>query len=307
MDHTNSKRRSIGSPGELLVVIDDELQKSEIKSIIADFADEEFPCIPQWEPTFKMVTISPNEFEGYFKLYRNIIIVRQTRFPVEKIEYLHNVWANHQQVMKLNICEVKSFGSLFSTNKSQIYNFLYYGDIVAMQKANLKAENTIAKQFLNDKYGVDMVLPKDFRLIKDTLDFSWFRFDKYETTQNIVMYSFNVNKVNLLDVKCLVRLRDSICRTYISGPFLNSYMTTEKSLPIRYNELIINNTKVIEIRGLWKVEGYFMGGPFVDYFVRDSKNQKLIWIEGFAYAPRKQNKSFYVRQIESILHSVSCS
>lgn len=306
MHQTNSKSRPMGAPGELLLVIDNELRKSEVKSVIADFAEEEFPCIPQSEPTFKMTTITPNEFEGYFKLYRNIIIVRQIRFPDKKIEYLKNVWASHQQVLKLNVSQIKSFGSLFSGNRSQIYNFLYYGDINIMQKANVKGADVAIQQFIKNRYGLNMVLPKGFRLVRDTLNFSWFRFDKLETIQSVVLHSFDMKDMKSLNTNDLVNLRDSICKTYIPGPYANSYMSTEKALPIVSNKLIVNNTEVIEIRGLWKVKGYFMGGPFVDYFVRDEKNQKLIWIEGFAYAPHKQNKSFYVRQIESILHSVNC-
>ncbi|WP_027473720.1 DUF4837 family protein [Saccharicrinis fermentans] len=76
------KSRSIGAPGELLVVMDTQLQHSQVKKMIADFANEEFPCIPQPEATFKLSNIKPNDFEGHFKAYRNIIIIRQKKSKI---------------------------------------------------------------------------------------------------------------------------------------------------------------------------------------------------------------------------------
>ena len=68
--------------------------------------------------------------------------------------------------------------------------------------------------------------------------------------------------------------------------------------------MLVNSLDVIELRGLWKVEGYFMGGPFVNYFIRNHQANTLLMVQGFVHAPKKQNKAFYVRQVESILQSV---
>ncbi|TLX70841.1 DUF4837 family protein [Labilibacter sediminis] len=304
MHQSNSKGRAIGAPGELLLVMDNDLQNSEVKSLLVDFARDEFPCIPQPEPTFKMTTITPTAFEGHFKAYRNIIIVNQNKSGENDIQYQKDVWASHQQVLKVTIDEVHAFASLFSNNRNKIFDFLYYGDIKSMQKANLNGADAATKDFIKSRYGINMVLPRGYRLVKDTLNFSWFRFDKLETIQSVVLHSFDMPDVESLNCTDLVALRDSVCKTYIPGPYAKSYMVTEKALPVLIKTLKINNTEVIEIRGLWKVNGYFMGGPFVDYFIKDEKQNKLIMIEGFVYAPKKQNKAYYVRQIESILHSM---
>ncbi|WP_075591227.1 DUF4837 family protein [Labilibacter marinus] len=297
------KSRSIGAPGELLIVMDKDIQQSPIKSVLVDFAKEEFPCIPQPEPIFRLTIITPNDFEGHFKAYRNILIVKQNQAE-PAVKYKNNLWASHQQVVEINAADETKFKTVFEENRTQVLEYLYYGDIRTLQKANLKGADAATQRFVNDKYGVNIVLPKGYKLIKDTANFSWFRFDRLETALHVVIHTFDLDSVGALNSDNLIELRNYVGETYIPGPSETTFMQTETQLPVLTNRLMVNGIDVIELRGLWKVEGFFMGGPFVSYCIPDLENNKLLLIDGFVYAPQKQNKAYYVRQMESILHSV---
>jgi hypothetical protein len=54
---------------------------------------------------------------------------------------------------------------------------------------------------------------------------------------------------------------------------------------------------------LWRVEGDFMGGPFVNITFVDEKTSRLVILDGFVYAP-KYDKRDYLRQVEALMHSV---
>ncbi|GAF01509.1 hypothetical protein JCM21142_117 [Saccharicrinis fermentans DSM 9555 = JCM 21142] len=272
--------------------------------MIADFANEEFPCIPQPEATFKLSNIKPNDFEGHFKAYRNIIIIRQKKIKNTNIRYKKNVWATHQQLIEIDIPNIASFSTAFEEHRTRIFNFLYEGDIKTMQLANQKGADQKLSHYIHKKYGINMALPKGFKLMKDTADFCWFTFDRLATSTHIVIQSFNIKNLSSINNEYLVYLRDSIGKAFIPGPSELSYMQTEKRLPVMAKNKQINNMNITEIRGLWKVEGFFMGGPFVNYFIRDKAHDRLLMIDGFIYAPQKQNKAHYVRQMESILRSV---
>lgn len=304
---SGSKIRSIGAPGELLLVIDHAVEKTIVKTIISDFANTEFPGIPQPESTFRLTTISPGDFEGHFKSYRNIIVIKSGILQKAKIKFQKEVWASNQQVVEINYDDEKSFVDLFNSHKTQLFNFLYKGDIISMSEANKKGADEATKRFIKEKYNLNMVLPQGYRLVKDTAGFTWFRFDRLETIQSIIIYEFNMDSVASLSLDNLVALRNSVGRNYVPGPQEDTFMTTVMALPVMYNNVVNNNIDVMELRGLWKVEGYLMGGPFVNYFLVDEENHKLLMVEGFVFAPKKQNKAFYVRQIESILQSVSFS
>ncbi len=298
------KNRAIGAPGELLLVIEKELQSTDVYKTIKSFANKAFPCIPQPESTFKLTTITPNEFEGHFKAYRNIIIIKRKHVAEPIVRCNKNVWATFQQVVEFELEEFDLFSTFFKENEDLLQNFLYYGDINSMKHANLKGSNVSTKRFIKDKHGIEIVLPNNFLLVKDTTDFSWFRYDKLETSMHVVIHSFDLNNEDYLNSNDLIAFRDSLGKKFIPGPYKNTYMQTEKELPVQINKLAVNNSDVVEIKGLWKVEGYFMGGPFVNFVIFNESKNKLLMVDGFIHAPEKQNKAYYVRQMESILHSI---
>ncbi|NLI63696.1 MAG: DUF4837 family protein, partial [Bacteroidales bacterium] len=59
----------------------------------------------------------------------------------------------------------------------------------------------------------------------------------------------------------------------------------------------------MEVRGLWKVKGDFMGGPFVSHARVDEVNQRVIVAEVFVYAPDKLKRNL-IRQIEASLYTL---
>jgi hypothetical protein len=64
----------------------------------------------------------------------------------------------------------------------------------------------------------------------------------------------------------------------------------------------IDSKYTFEMRGLWKVENEFMGGPFISYSVLDQEKSKILHLYGFVYAP-KLNKRNYIRQLDAILRT----
>ena len=57
------------------------------------------------------------------------------------------------------------------------------------------------------------------------------------------------------------------------------------------------------MRGLWKVQNDFMGGPFVSLTVLDPSKKRVVTVEGNVYAP-KNNKRNYIRQLEAMIYSL---
>ena len=57
------------------------------------------------------------------------------------------------------------------------------------------------------------------------------------------------------------------------------------------------------MRGLWKMVGDMMGGPFVSHARLDEKNQRVVVAEGFVYAPETDKRNF-IRRIEAALYTL---
>jgi hypothetical protein len=86
---------------------------------------------------------------------------------------------------------------------------------------------------------------------------------------------------------------------------LQSYLVTETAIafkPVLTREISFHGKYAIEMRGLWRTNNLTMGGPFLSYALVDEKTGMLYYIEGFTYAPGKEQREI-MRELEVILNT----
>jgi len=101
----------------------------------------------------------------------------------------------------------------------------------------------------------------------------------------------------------VIKQRNSFLKRYIPGAVPNSWMTTEMRTGLKIKKFLYGKKYYSEVRGLWRVENDFMGGPFLSLTTTMPDNKNLITVEGYVYAP-KYEKREYIRQLEAILYSI---
>ena len=57
-----------------------------------------------------------------------------------------------------------------------------------------------------------------------------------------------------------------------------------------YLQLLIGDRMWVEMYGLWEVENYFMGGPFVSYTTVNKATNEVVTIDCYVYYPTLYNK-----------------
>jgi hypothetical protein len=101
----------------------------------------------------------------------------------------------------------------------------------------------------------------------------------------------------------IVKIRDSIGGLYIHGTTENSQMVTEDS----YSPYLLNTTldgmKAYQTKGNWELRNDTMSGPFINYSIIDEKNNRILIIEGFCYAPSTPQRDL-MHELESIIKSI---
>ena len=80
-------------------------------------------------------------------------------------------------------------------------------------------------------------------------------------------------------------------------------MQIERRMIPTYHEISFHGGFAAEVRGLWRMENDFMGGPYYSLTFYDEPNARLITVEGYAYAPYFDKRP-YMREIEGIVKSV---
>ena len=79
-------------------------------------------------------------------------------------------------------------------------------------------------------------------------------------------------------------------------------MSIESEAPVYFREYTKDNRYYAELRGLWKLENGFMGGPFISITTLDESRNRVVTAEGFVFAPGKAKRN-YLRELEAILQT----
>jgi hypothetical protein len=65
----------------------------------------------------------------------------------------------------------------------------------------------------------------------------------------------------------------------------------------------VNGKQVLVNRGMWRMENYFMAGPFVLYSFYNDQEKKVLAVEGFVLHPTKEKRKF-IRELEAMISTV---
>ena len=111
----------------------------------------------------------------------------------------------------------------------------------------------------------------------------------------------NVEK--LYDLQKIIELRDSIGKIFVPGRNVGSYMLTEKAYEPYFKRMKIKEFNAIETRGTWELKNDFMAGPFLNYMINDTVNNRFLMLDGFVFSPSSRKREM-IFEIEAIYKSL---
>ncbi len=293
-----------GNPSEVVLIIDKHNWKSRIGDSIQKLLLSELYGLPQSEPMFDLVHIPSKAFSSIFQTHRNLILTQiSSEIKKPKITLQRNVWAAPQVVIKIVAPNDSSFIKIFQDNKNAILDTLLKSERTRLIKNYKKYESYAIVNHLENKYKISMHIPKNYTISVSRKKFVWLSHETPEISQGIIAYTYQYKNTSMFSAENLIKMRDSIFKKNVPGPAKGSYMVTEKLIEPSYKEIMFNGKYAVLIKGLWKVKGDFMGGPFISLSTFDKERNRIVTVEGFVYAP-KFDKRNYLRQVEAILYTL---
>lgn len=298
---------SSGKVNEMVVVIDHELWKGEVGNQVREIFAKDIVGLPQPEALYRIINVAPVNFNNIFKGARNILIVQKVEGEKAKLDMATNVYAMPQVVETLQANSDESLIASLKKMKETMVSKYKEQDLHSVQSRYKKiARNDIADF---DSKGISIILPNTYLPIEHEGDFWWYRSDikegKHYPSLNFMLYITPMEGEFDLSGSKIISTRDSISKRYIQGPVDGTYMQTEtraEYAPKMFNTLV-GEYIAIETRGLWRIEGDFMGGPFINYTIFDEKNKRVITAEGFIYAAGVKKRD-YMFEMEAIIKSL---
>ncbi len=301
------KPSATGKAGELLVVTSETKWTGPAGDLIRENFASPVPMLPQAEPSFNMIQIKNEAFVKLFETHRNLLFVNFDKtIEKGKIEIQRNVWSYPQMVIRVTVPDENILERLLDKNREQFVNLYVENERERMINAYNRMLNHQAKNWVRENLDLKISVPEGYFIAKQTPEFVWLR---QTGTREDLDLGLLISVLPYKDPgkdfnhENIWARRDSLTKKHIPGTFPDSYMTTYPDIPPLFREINFNGNYAVEARGLWKVEGDFMGGPFINVTFVDEKQSRIINIDGFVYAPGFEKRD-YLRQVEALMYSV---
>jgi len=298
---------STGRTNGILTVVKTSQWVGEVGDALRSVLGEHIVGLPQPETQLSVSQVAPRGFIRMMKMNRNILVIEQS--DTVKIATIRNKYAAPQTIVYLTAKDKKGLIALIEQRGKEVIATFKAADIQFLQHYFYKKKLATTSFKTLGKLGIDFTIPKEFRLVDDTGAFFWLRQHlksglRGDGNNNLLVYSLPLPaNYDALTTAQILAARDTIGKTYLPGSKEGRYMITEALFTPETTTTTIAGMPAYETRGKWEVKNDFMAGPFLNYTIVDTANNRLLVVEGFTYAP-SINKREFVFELEAIAKSL---
>ena len=294
-----------GLPYEMLVVMDDAQWERPLGRAVFNVLDSDVPGLPQSERSFRITRVEPSGMNSnMFRIMRNIIKVdvQKDRYTQPKLKFSRDVYSYPQMVVTLQAPDEESLAKFVEENAQSIIDFFTRAEMNREINNLREKHNPNVSRLAQEILGVDVWVPWEVNKFKRGKDFLWATTDNGKKDMSIVLYSYPYTDTNTFTLDYFLAKRDSVMKANIPGGPEGSYMTTNHDY-VYVEDATVHGKYAQVARGLWRMQGDRMGGPFVSHSRVDEVNGRVIVAEAFIYAPEELKRDL-IRRMEAALYTL---
>jgi hypothetical protein len=290
-----------GTSNLLTIVSDDNVWKGETGDSIRKAFAAPIYGLPQAEPTFTLKQMRPKVFHEFVKKSRTFVEFKKD--SVAGVKYVTDLYARPQLGVFITGKNLQEIQTVLKENSTEITKKIK--QIELDYKTQEMSKNLLDIQEVSNLFNIDLTVLFSYRIAKTTENFAWLRKDVKNGDLNLLIYElpYGSIKKDSTSLNSVIKIRDSIGKSYIPGPLADSYMITEKNFLPFLSSTTIDKKTTLETRGVWDVKNDFMAGPFINYVIDDKLNNRQLVLEGFTYAPQIAKRD-YMFELEAIIRSL---
>lgn len=316
MHSIQTGENATGKPYELVVVCAQQAWLSELGDTLQSILKQPVVELPIYEPMFDVMRILPNNFKSLTERHRNILVVNVSpdiKEPAMVVKY--DATAKPQIYVVAQGPDNHSLAQYISDNRD---NLLY-----VLEKAERDRKVNYAYTYpspsltplVEQTFSIKMPIPDDYALRTKSDDMVWISQEFPTSSEGFFIYKYPYEGIESLKLDALIKARNRFA-SRIPGPREGSYMTTvskvvdetgENYIPTKpdYKTIKIGEQPWIVMNGLWEVENYYMGGPFVSYTTVNKTTNEVITIDCYVYHPKKPQKRNMLRDLQHLVYMVN--
>ncbi|WP_299121253.1 DUF4837 family protein [uncultured Winogradskyella sp.] len=293
---------SNGNLNTISIVADNILWEDSVGENIRNIFASPLNGLPTDEPMFNMKQIPPQVFDGFAARSRIVLkIEKGSEEPSTKI--LNDVLARPQTVAVVTGKTNEEIIIQLKENKEKIIDAFNKEEV--REKLRRINKSLLADEEMEKKLGITIDIPTAYKIGKAEDDFFWIRKSLTNTkTMDLMLYEIPISTISKGDstIVDIVKMRDEITKTKIPGED-GIYMAVVDDYAPSMFETIIDNKPAYEVRGIWVMKGFTMGGPFITYAIEDKINNRYLIADGYVYAPSLEKRD-YIFELESMIKSI---
>lgn len=305
----------VGPSGEVVMVASESVWNRAVGAAVDSVFLRPVRVLPQYEPRFDVIRLDPEEFDRFWKPHRNLVVFDiadriDTQEPSMRV--MRSRWAKGQIYVEIKARTAQAAADLLldPAQGEMLADLLEqeeatrYGQWLGLDR------NEVLEQTIRERHGLSSVLPRDAQLVNSAGGFAWIERNltrmkggrNHDVQLGIVVHRTPYGGPADFSMKRMLERRDSLLQARVSGSNPGSYMTTEFRLAPRYEEVSFRGGFAATMRGLWRMEGDFMGGPWTSIAWVDAARGQLVTVDGYVYAPYF-GKREYLREVEAMVRS----
>lgn len=292
-----------GTTGEVMVVMDKFMWDGSPGKAIREQVSPLLVGLPQPEPAFNILPVNPSGFRDIYVSHRNIIQVTiDPGIQKPAVTYTRNKWAETQLVVNISAADTASLAAAVRENSDEIRRSINDAERERLITWLTNSAGKHRSVLNTGEARWELAIPAGWKPDFNRDDIMMLSLETPSTTQS-VMVSVTGRTTPRIGCFELADLTQKRMSDEVKGPDGGSFMVIEQRMPVSCRSFRRYDADYIEMRGLWTLEGGFMGGPFISYAFIDSATARAVIVTGFVYAPKEEKREL-LRQVEALMYTV---
>ncbi|WP_047417705.1 DUF4837 family protein [Cellulophaga sp. Hel_I_12] len=296
--------QSTGAINSLVVVMDNQLWKGEVGDKVREHFAASVVGLNMAEPLFTITYMPESVFSGAIQKSRLVLLV--AKGSESKVGIKKDVYAGPQSLAIITGTSVQEINANIDAKAEEIIRTFKDLEITEQQK---RFKISLNKELvLKEKFGISLDIPSAYKVGSQKENFVWIDRQVPKGAMNLIVYTVPENAFDndTTFVQDILSMRDSIGSINIPGediPDKKNYMVSERNFAPHIYPAEIAGLKAAEVRGLWEMNNYPMGGPYLMYIINDKERNRKLIIEGFIFAPATQKRD-NMFELEAIIKTL---
>ncbi|MEZ4938143.1 MAG: DUF4837 family protein [Crocinitomicaceae bacterium] len=311
-DYEQLKPESFGEVGSVTIIMNTNILDTDVGKHLKTKMDKKIYGTYPVEKVHKTYYVPEESKSNATNRQTELVVIKivpEDTYATPKVDIKYNLYVTNQIIITVTVNNLKTLDDFILEGwDRKVLAPLQQYELDYINKRTKSKRHKSSQKSLDNRFGINMVLPNDFVVNEDEKDFIWMTRKETRKTeegftvwiqQGILVWQVDYLNESQFDPDSLLAQRDSVLMKKVPYEKKKGYMATE------YMEGFAPINKVhednglykVDLSGMWKVDGdpaIHMGGAFYQTSFYNQKTGKLVTVCAYQHAPGVSQRKLHL-------------